>query len=123
MQKKRNIKVALRSNPQMGRIMNFEAEWFFFEEIKVLQGVSVLTSVREWQYKDIPKDIDGLMWEDLSADPQEVPVQIHRTAAQPRSVPASPSPQKNKRSSFVLRNLLRSVLDVRWIHLEQDVSG
>ena len=33
-------------------IVNFVAEWFFLEEMKVLQGVSVLTSVwaREWQY-------------------------------------------------------------------------
>ena len=36
----------------------------------MLQGVSVLTSVwaREWQYKDILNDIDGLMWEALAED-------------------------------------------------------
>ena len=41
-----------------------------FEEMQVLQGVSVLTSVwaREWQYKDILNDIDGLMWEALAED-------------------------------------------------------
>ena len=48
--------------------MNFVAEWFSLEEMKVLQGVSVLTSVwaREWQYKVVVNDMDGLMWEDLS---------------------------------------------------------
>ena len=53
--------------------MNFVAEWFSLEEVKVLQGVSVLTSVwaREWQYKDILHDIDGLMWEGLSEDLQK----------------------------------------------------
>ena len=36
----------------------------YAQEMKVLQGVSVLTCVwaREWQYKDILNDIDGLMW-------------------------------------------------------------
>ena len=50
--------------------MNFVAEWFSLEQMKVLQGVSVLTSVwaREWQYKDILNDIGALMWEDLSED-------------------------------------------------------
>ena len=70
-QKKRNKirdQVCLCSNPQMERIMNFLAEWFSFEEMQVLQGVSVLTSVwaREWQYNDILNDIDGLTWEGLS---------------------------------------------------------
>ena len=39
-------------------------------EMKVLHGVSVLTSVRarEWQYEDILNDIDGFMWEDLSEE-------------------------------------------------------
>ena len=48
--------------------MNFVAEWFSHGEMKVLQGVSLLTSVsvREWQYKDILNDIDDLMWKDLS---------------------------------------------------------
>ena len=65
--------VALHSNPQMESIMNFVAEWVSLEEMKVLQGVSVLTSVwaREWQYKDILNDMDGLMWEDLSEDWQK----------------------------------------------------
>ena len=67
------IKVALRSNPQMERIMIFVAEWLSLEEMNVLQGVSVLTSVwaRAWQYKDILNDIDGLMCEDLSEDRQK----------------------------------------------------
>ena len=40
--------------------MSFVVDWFSLEEMKVLQGVSVLTSVwaREWQYKDILNDID-----------------------------------------------------------------
>ena len=61
--------VALRSKPQMERIVKFVAEWFSLE---VLHGVSMLMSVwaREWQYKDILNDIDGLMWEDLSEDRQ-----------------------------------------------------
>ena len=59
---------ALRSNSQMESVMNSVAEWFSLEEVKVLQGVSVLTSVwaREWQH-----DIDGLMWEDLPEDWQK----------------------------------------------------
>ena len=67
------IKVALRSNPQVESIMNFVAEWFSVGEMKVLQGVSVLMSVRvkEWQYKDILNDIDNLVWEDLSEDWQK----------------------------------------------------
>ena len=72
-QKKRNKirdQVCLRSNPQKERIMNFVAEWFSLQEVKVLQGVSVLTSVwaREWRYKDILQDIDGLVWEGSSED-------------------------------------------------------
>ena len=65
--------VALRSNPQMESIMSFVAERVSFEEMKVLQGVSVMTSVwaRGWQYKDILNDIDGLLWEDLSEDCQK----------------------------------------------------
>ena len=57
----------------MERIMNFVAEWLSLEEMNVLQGVSVLTSVwaRAWQYKDILNDIDGLMCEDLSEDRQK----------------------------------------------------
>ena len=49
------IKVDLRSNPQMERIMKFVAEWVSLGEMKVLQGVSLPMSVwvREWQYKDI----------------------------------------------------------------------
>ena len=39
------INVALRSNPQIERIMSFVVDWFSLEEMKVLQGVSVLTSV------------------------------------------------------------------------------
>ena len=56
----------------MESIMNFVAEWFSLGEMKVLQGVSVLMSVRvnEWQYKDISNDIHDLMWEDSSADGQ-----------------------------------------------------
>ena len=67
------INVALSSNPQMERIMSFVVDWFSLEEMKVLQGVSVLTSVwaREWQYKDILNDIDSLMWEDLPEDWQK----------------------------------------------------
>ena len=67
------LKVAVHLNPQMERFMSFVAEWFYIEEMKVLQGVSVLTSVwaRERQYKDILNDIDGLMWEDLSDDWQK----------------------------------------------------
>ena len=39
----------------------------------MLQCVSVPTSVwaREWQYKDIVNDIDGLIWEDVSEDWQK----------------------------------------------------
>ena len=50
--------------------MNFVAEWFSHGKMKVLQGVSLLMSVcvREWQYKNIVKDTDDLMWEDLSED-------------------------------------------------------
>ena len=50
--------------------MNFVAEWFSLGEMKALQGVSVLMSVRvnEWQYKDILNDVDDLTWEDLSED-------------------------------------------------------
>ena len=53
--------------------MNFVAEWFSLGEMKVLQGVSVLMSVRvnELQYKDIVNDIDDLMWEDFSEDLQK----------------------------------------------------
>ena len=45
--------------------MNFVAEWFSLEEMKMLQGVSVLTSVwaREWQYKDILIDFYDQVWE------------------------------------------------------------
>ena len=103
----------------MESITSFVAEWLSLEEMKVLQVVSVLTSVwaREWQYKDVLNDIDDLMWEDLSEEwqkkpvrgrrksclvksalgPQEGPVQISRTGAQPRSVPASPRFQKKKK--------------------------
>ena len=57
----------------MERITNFVAEWFSLQEVKVLQGVSVLTSVwaREWQYKDILHDIDGLMCKGSSQDLQK----------------------------------------------------
>ena len=50
--------------------MNFWAEWFSLDEMKVLQGVSMLTSVwaREWQYKDILTDFDDQVWKDLSED-------------------------------------------------------
>ena len=41
------IKVALSSYSQRESTMNFIAEWFFHGEMKVLQGVSVLMSVRE----------------------------------------------------------------------------
>ena len=97
---------------------------------------------REWQYKDVLNDIDDLMWEDLSEEwqkkpvrgrrkyclvksalgPQEVPVQISRTGAQPRSVPASPRFQKKKKteSSLELSNLFRRVLDVWKIHLNAE---
>ena len=46
------------------------AEWFSLEEMKMLQGVSVLTSVwaREWQYKDILIDFYDQVWKDLSED-------------------------------------------------------
>ena len=56
------------SNPQMERFVNFVGEWFSLEEMKVLQCVSVLTSVwaREWQYKDILIDFDDQVWKDLS---------------------------------------------------------
>ena len=49
------IKVLCAQNTQMESIMNFVAERFSLEEMKVLQGVSVVTSVwaRECQYKDI----------------------------------------------------------------------
>ena len=49
------IKVALHSNLQVECRMNFAAEWLSLGEMKVLQGVSVLMSVRvnEWQHKDI----------------------------------------------------------------------
>ena len=112
------IKVALRSNPQMESTMNFVAEWFSHGEMKVLQGVSLLMSVcvREWQYKNIVKDTDDLMWEDLSEDwakvrvggrskscfvtsataPKEVSVQIIRTSVRRRSVSALSSSQKRK---------------------------
>ena len=61
------IKVVLHSKPA---IMNFVAEWFSLGEMKVLQGVSVLMSVRvnEWQHKDILNDIDDLTWEDSLED-------------------------------------------------------
>ena len=64
------IKVALHSNQQMDSIMSFVAEWFSLGEMKLLQGASVLMSVRvnEWQCNDILNDIDDLMWEDLSED-------------------------------------------------------
>ena len=55
----------LRSNTQIERIVNLVAGWFSLEEMKVLQGVSVLTTcvwAREWQYKDILNDTDGLAW-------------------------------------------------------------
>ena len=52
-----------KHNELCGRIV-------LLEEMNVLKGVSVLTPVcaREWQYKDILNDIDGLMWESLSED-------------------------------------------------------
>ena len=52
----------------MKSVMNFVAEWFSLDEMKVLHGLSVLTSVwaRDWQYKHILND--GMMWEDLSED-------------------------------------------------------
>ena len=67
------IKVPLHSNQQMETMMSFLAEWFSLGEMKVMQGVSVLMSVRvsEWQYKDILNDIDDLMWEDSSDDGQK----------------------------------------------------
>ena len=40
-------KIALNSYSQMESIINFVAEWFFHGEMKVLQGVSVLMSLRE----------------------------------------------------------------------------
>ena len=57
----------------MESITSFVAEWLSLEEMKVLQVVSVLTSVwaREWQYKDVLNDIDDLMWEDLSEEWQK----------------------------------------------------
>ena len=44
--------------------MTLVAEWFSLDELMVPQGVSVLMSVyvREWQYKDILKDIDMTAW-------------------------------------------------------------
>ena len=60
--------------PQMESIMNFVAERFSHEEMKVLQGVlSLLMSlwVREWQYRDVLHDIDDLTWEDFSEDWQK----------------------------------------------------
>ena len=55
-----NRGIAMHSNLQMESIVIFVAEGFSFEEMKVLQGVSVLTSVLvwEWQYKDILSDLD-----------------------------------------------------------------
>ena len=57
----------------MESIVNFVAESVSLEEMKVLQGVSLLTSVwaTEWQHRDNLGDIDGLMWEDLSEDWQK----------------------------------------------------
>ena len=119
--------------------MNFVDELFSLEEVKVLKGVSVLTSVwaREWQYKDFLNEIDGLMWEDLSEDwhkdmserrksclvksalcPQEVPV---RTGTQ-CVLHQVPKKKKMRAPLCSEKSLFRSVLDVRWINLEQDVS-
>ena len=62
--------VVLRAKPQMESILSFVAKWVSLEEMKVLQGVSVLTSVwaGERQYKEILNDIGGLVWEDFSED-------------------------------------------------------
>ena len=110
MDQNNTVLVRRRGTRSVIKVPLLVAEWFSFEEMKVLQGVSVLTTsvwAKEWQYKDILNDIDGLVWEDLSEDsqkipvrgwrksclvksapgPQEVPVQINRTGAQPRSVP------------------------------------
>ena len=48
-------------------IATLVAEWFFFEEMKALQGVCVLTSVwaREWQ-EDILSNVDDQVCRDLS---------------------------------------------------------
>ena len=52
----------------MESLMNFS-----LGEVQVLQGVSVLMSVRvnEWQYNDILNEIDDLMWEVLSEEWQK----------------------------------------------------
>ena len=57
----------------MEDILTLVAEWFSDEEMKVLQGVCVLTSVwtREWQYRDLLIDIDHQLWRDLSDDWQK----------------------------------------------------
>ena len=58
---------------KMEGIMSLVAEWFSLEEMKVLQGVCMLTSVwaREWQYKDFFTDLDDQVWRDLSDDWQK----------------------------------------------------
>ena len=104
--------------------MNFLAEWSSLEEMNVLQGLSLLMSVcvREWQYKEILNDIDDLLAKmpvrgrkksclvKVTTGSQEGSVQMNRTGAQPRSVPASPSPQKEGeelRAPLFSENLFR----------------
>ena len=91
--------------------MNFVAEWFSHGEKKGATRCffADVCLCEEWQYKDTVKDIDDLMWDDLSEDwakvrvggrsksclvtsatgPQEVSVQITRTSVRRRPVSAS----------------------------------
>ena len=123
--------------------MSFVAEWVSLEEMKVLQGVSVLTSfwVREWEYKDILNDIDGRVWEDFSEDWQKCQTEEKVLSCEVRHRPSrgtrankpngcateigvclTPSPQNKLRSFLGFRSFFRSVLNVRWKHLAQGVQ-
>ena len=44
------------------------AEWFSHGEMIKLQGVSVLMSVNEWQYKDIVDENDNQVWDCMTEE-------------------------------------------------------